>query len=39
VEEQTSQPAEDRYSSHVDEPETDVEQQEEEWFDDDADED
>ena len=40
MEEQTSQPAEDRYSSRVDEPETDVEQQQdEEWFDDDADED
>jgi hypothetical protein len=39
VEEQTSQPAEDRYSSRVDEPETDVEQPDEEWVDDDADED
>jgi hypothetical protein len=34
-----SQPAEDRYSSRVDEPETDVEQPDEEWFDDDVDED
>jgi hypothetical protein len=39
VDEQTSQPAEDRYSSRVDEPETDVEQPDEEWVDDDADED
>ena len=39
MDEQTSQPAEDQYSSRVDEPETDVEQADEEWFDDDADED
>jgi hypothetical protein len=38
MDEQTSQPTEDRYSSRVDEPETDVEP-DEEWFDDDADED
>jgi hypothetical protein len=36
VEEQSSQPAEHRYSSRVDEPETDVEQPDEEWVDDDA---
>ena len=39
MEEQTSQPAEDRYSSRVDGRETDVEQPDEEWVDDDADED
>ena len=38
VDGQTSQPIEDRYSSRVDEPEP-VEEAEEEWFDDDADED
>jgi hypothetical protein len=39
MEEQASQPVEDRYSSRVDEEESDVEQSEEEWVDDDADED
>jgi len=38
VEKQTSQPVEDRYSTRVDEPETDVEQPDDEWADDDADE-
>lgn len=39
MEEQASQPVEDRPSSSVDEQETDVEQPQEEWVGDDADED